>query len=44
MAGHVTFNLPYVVMSILPKLKQVNMSTYEAALDLGASPMRAFLP
>ena len=40
--GHVTFNLPYVVMSILPKLKQVNMSTYEAALDLGASPMRAF--
>ena len=42
MAGHVTFNLPYVVMSILPKLKQVNMSTYEAALDLGASPMRAF--
>lgn len=42
LAGHVTFNLPYVVMSILPKLKQVNMSTYEAALDLGASPMRAF--
>ena len=41
--GHITFNLPYVVLSILPKLKQVNMSTYEAALDLGASPLRAFV-
>ncbi len=40
--GHITFNLPYVVLSILPKLKQLNLSTYEAALDLGASPARAF--
>ena len=40
--GHITFNLPYVVLSIMPKLKQLNHSTYEAALDLGASPMRAF--
>ena len=40
--GHITFNLPYVVLSIMPKLKQLNRSTYEAALDLGASPMRAF--
>ena len=40
--GHITFNLPYVVLSILPKLKQVNMSTYEAALDLGASHSYAF--
>ncbi len=40
--GHITFNLPYVVLSVMPKLKQTNKSTYEAALDLGASPVRAF--
>ena len=40
--GHVTFNLPYTVLSIMPKLRQVNISTYEAALDLGASRMLAF--
>lgn len=40
--GHITFNLPYVVLSIMPKLKQLNISTYEAALDLGASPTLAF--
>ena len=40
--GHITFNLPYTVLSILPKLRQVNVSTYEAALDLGATRMRAF--
>lgn len=37
--GHITFNLPYVVLSIMPKLKQINISTYEAALDIGASPL-----
>ena len=42
LTGHITFNLPYTVLSIMPKLKQVNMSTYEAAQDLGASPVRAF--
>jgi spermidine/putrescine transport system permease protein len=41
--GHITFNLPYVILSVMPKLKQVNMSTYEAALDIGASPVYAFL-
>lgn len=40
--GHITFNLPYVVLSIMPKLKQINFSTYEAALDLGASHALAF--
>ena len=40
--GHITFNLPYVILSVMPKLKQVNMSTYEAALDIGASPAYAF--
>ena len=39
--GHVTFNLPYTVLSIMPKIRQVNISTYEAALDLGASRMLA---
>lgn len=41
--GHITFNLPYVVLSILPKLKQLNQSTYEAAMDLGATPFQAFI-
>lgn len=40
--GHITFNLPYTVLSIMPKLHQVNASTYEAALDLGASRGLAF--
>jgi spermidine/putrescine transport system permease protein len=39
--AHVTFNIPYVVLSVLPKLRQMNESAYEAALDLGASPMQA---
>ena len=41
--AHITFNIPYVILSVLPKLKQTNKSTYEAALDLGASPVYAFL-
>lgn len=40
--AHITFNLPYVVLSVLPKLKQMNKSVYEAALDLGASKAYAF--
>ena len=40
--AHITFNLPYVVLSVLPKLKQINKSVYEAALDLGASRGYAF--
>ncbi len=40
--GHITFNLPYTVLSILPKLRQLNVSAYEAALDLGASTWTAF--
>lgn len=40
--AHITFNIPYVILSVLPKLKQTNKYTYEAALDLGASPLRAF--
>ena len=40
--GHITFNIPYVLLNVLPKLKQTNKATYEAALDLGASPVYAF--
>lgn len=40
--AHITFNIPYVILSVMPRLKQTNRSTYEAALDLGASPLFAF--
>lgn len=40
--AHVTFNIPYVILSVLPKLRQISKNTYEAALDLGASPFRAY--
>ena len=40
--GHITFNLPYVVLSVMPRLKQLNLSMYEAALDLGAGEGQAF--
>lgn len=40
--AHITFNIPYVVLSVMPKLRQVNPNTYEAALDLGASPIYAY--
>ena len=40
--AHIAFNVPYVVLSVMPKIRQLNPSTYEAALDLGASPALAF--
>ena len=36
--AHISFDLPYVVFAVLPKLKQMNKHSYEAALDLGAKP------
>ena len=39
--AHVTFCTPYVVLNVLPKLAQMNPNTYEAALDLGATPAQA---
>ncbi len=39
--AHITFDVPYVILSVMPKLKQMNKNTYEAALDLGATPMYA---
>jgi len=40
-AGHVTLCAPFVYLSVMPKLKQMDSSLYEAALDLGASPAYA---
>lgn len=40
--AHITFCIPYVVLSVMPKIRQIDNSTYEAALDLGASPLHAF--
>ena len=40
--AHITFNIPYVILSVMPRMKQLNPSTYEAALDLGASHTQAF--
>lgn len=39
--AHITFCTPYVVLSVLPRLKQMNPNIYEAALDLGATPYQA---
>ena len=40
--SHITFNIPYVILSIMPRMKQLNPNVYEAALDLGASRPNAF--
>ncbi len=42
LVAHITFSIPYVVLSVLPKLKQMPKDTIEAALDLGATPLQAF--
>ena len=39
--AHISFGTPYVVLSVLPKLQQMNPNVYEAALDLGATPVQA---
>jgi len=40
--AHVTFCIPYVVLQVMPKLRQMNKHQYEAALDLGCRPVPAF--
>ena len=40
--AHVTFDLPYVILNVLPRLVQSDHSQYEAALDLGCTPSKAF--
>ncbi|MED9959350.1 MAG: ABC transporter permease [Christensenellales bacterium] len=39
--AHITFDIPYVIFSVLPRLRRMNPNTYEAALDLGAKPFTA---
>ena len=41
-AAHITFCLPYVILSVLPKLRQMDPNLYEAAQDLGCPPLKAF--
>lgn len=40
--AHITFNLPYVILSVMPKLSQMDPNLEEAALDLGCTPVQAF--
>lgn len=40
--AHITFNIPYVILSVMPKIRQMNVSLYEAARDLGANAVYAF--
>lgn len=40
--AHITFNLPYVILSVLPKLAQMDPDLEDAALDLGCTPVQAF--
>jgi len=41
--AHITFNVPFVILSVLPKLRQLSKNVYEAALDLGATPFKAYM-
>ncbi len=40
--AHITFNIPYVILSVMPRIQQMNVSVYEATRDLGAGPAYAF--
>jgi spermidine/putrescine transport system permease protein len=40
--SHITFNIPYVMLSVEPRMRTLKPNTYEAALDLGATPAYAF--
>ncbi|MBR5376253.1 MAG: ABC transporter permease [Lachnospiraceae bacterium] len=40
--AHISFNIPYVILAVLPKVKTMNISIYNAGRDLGAGPLRAF--
>ena len=42
LVAHITFNLPYVILSVIPKLCQTDKNLHEAALDLGCTPFQAF--
>ena len=40
--AHITFNLPYVILNVMPKLKQMDSSLTDAAMDLGCTPLQSF--
>ena len=40
--AHITFNIPYVILNVMPKLRQMDVNVYEAALDLGCNQWQAF--
>ena len=40
--AHITFNLPYVILNVMPKLRQMDNSLTDAAMDLGCTPLQAF--
>ena len=40
--AHITFNLPYVILNVLPKLQQMNPALQDAAMDLGCTPIQSF--
>ena len=40
--AHIAFCIPYVILSVMPKLKQLDPNLSEAALDLGCTPLQAF--
>ncbi len=42
LVSHIVFNIPYVILSVMPKLKQLNPNLFEASLDLGAGPIKSF--
>ena len=42
LVAHVTFCLPYVILNVIPKLRQFDVNVYEAAVDLGCKPFKAF--
>ena len=41
--AHISFNVPYVILSVTPRLRRLDGNLFEAAMDLGATPMQAFI-
>ena len=42
LVAHITFNLPYVILNVMPKLQQMNPALQDAAMDLGCTPVQSF--
>ena len=40
--AHITFDVPYVILNVMPKFRQMNPNLYEAAQDLGCNPLQSF--